>query len=548
MADPVLLAVDDDRGVLRAVEADLRARYGDGYRILGAASGEEALDVLRRLRLRDDPVALLLVDQRMPGMNGVELLEHSRELYPDAKRALLTAYADTEAAIKAINAADVDYYLLKPWHPPEERLYPVLDDLLETWRPPQPTADLRVIGHRWSRSSHDLRDFLARNLVPYHWMDVELDPQARRLLELAGVDGSRLPVVVLGDGTALVEPSAEELAQRIGLRVHAERTTYDLVIVGAGPAGLAAGVYGASEGLSTLIVEQTAPGGQAGTSSRIENYLGFPRGLSGADLTARARQQALRLGAEILTPVEAAQVIRKDPYRLLRLSDGSEPTTSALLIATGVTYRTLDLPGAEALTGAGIYYSSGRQEALAHKGEDVYVLGGGNSAGQAAMFLSQFAASVTILVRSESLAESMSRYLIDQLEATENIRVCYRTRVVGAAGDGRLEALTITDDAAGKTETVAAGALFIFIGMAPHTDWVADLVERDPYGFIYSGADLGPHPPGWTLDRLPLPLETSAPGVFVAGDVRFGSVKRVASAVGEGAMAVRFIHQHLATL
>ena len=542
---PTILAVDDDRAVLAAVEEDLRARYGEDYRIVAADSGAVALETLRELRLRDDPVSLLVVDQRMPGMTGVELMERSRELYPGARRVLLTAYADSEAAIAAINDAGVDHYLLKPWHPPEERLYPVLDDLLETWRPPQPAAELRLIGHRWSQPSTALREFLARNLVPYRWLEVARDHEADELLRLAGHDAARLPVVVLGDGRTLVQPEPSELAAHIGLRVHAERDVYDLVVVGAGPAGLAAGVYGATEGLSTLVVERTAPGGQAGTSSRIENYLGFPAGLSGADLTMRARQQARRFGAEILTPAEVVGVTRADPYRLVRFGDGSEVTTSALVIATGVDYRTLDVPGAAQLAGVGVYYAAGRAEAVEHTGGSVYVVGGGNSAGQGAMFLSGFAAQVTVLVRDETLSTTMSRYLIDQLEATDNITIRTRTSVAEAKGVDHLEALTLADEAAGTTEQVAADALFVFIGMSPRTDWLDGLVQRDEGGFILTGHDLGPEPRGWPLDRPPLPLETNVPGILVAGDVRHGSVKRVASAVGEGAMAVRFVHERL---
>jgi thioredoxin reductase (NADPH) len=546
MPAPTILAVDDDRAVLAAVEQDLRARYADRYRIAAVDSGEEALELLRHLRLQERPVSLLVVDQRMPGMSGVELLEQTLELYPDAKRVLLTAYADTQAAIRAINTAGVDHYLLKPWHPPEERLYPVLDDLLGTWRPPAPVADLRLIGQRWSRPSIAVREFLARNLVPYRWLEIDRDDEAGRLLRLAGLDASRLPVLVLDDGSTLVAPSTVELAERIGLHVVPERQAYDLVVVGAGPAGLAAGVYGASEGLTTLVVERTAPGGQAGTSSRIENYLGFPTGLSGADLTLRASQQAARFGAEILTPKEVVGVRRRDPYLLVDFADGSEVTTTSLVVAAGVDYRTLDVPGVAPLTGAGIYYSAGRAEAIQHTGGSVFVVGGGNSAGQGAMFLSGFAARVTVLVRDDTLASTMSSYLVDQLEATENITIRYRASVVEAKGAEHLELLRIADETTGTTEQVPADGLFVFIGMAPRTDWIADLVERDPGGFLLTGFDLGDAPPGWPLARPPLPLETNVPGVLAAGDVRHGSIKRVASAVGEGSMAVRFVHERLA--
>ena len=545
MAAPVILAVDDDRGVRDAVERDLRARYGADYRILTAASGTEAVDLLDRLLLRGDDLALLVADQRMPEVTGVDLLERSLSRYPDARRVLLTAYADTEAAIRAINQASVDHYLLKPWDPPEQLLYPVLDDLLGTWRPAPVGPDLRVIGHRWSRPTHDLRDFLSRNLIPYRFLDVEQSPEAQQLLAMAGEDGHRLPLVLYGDGTAEVQPSPAAVARRVGLRVEARRRAYHLVVVGAGPAGLAAGVYGASEGLDTLVVERLAPGGQAGTSSRIENYLGFPVGLSGADLTTRARQQALRLGAELLTPTEVTTIRAEGPYFLLCFSDGTEVSSSAVVIATGVDYRTLDLPGVEDLRGTGVYTSAGRSEATTHQGQDVFVVGGGNSAGQAAMYLSQFARTVTILVRGDDLTSTMSAYLIDQIAERDNIAVRARTTVAAAAGDGHLERLTLRDITSGATQEVAAGAMFVFIGMAPHTDWLADLVQRNSGGFLLTGADLGGRPPGWRLERSPLPVETSVPGLFAAGDVRAGSIKRVASAVGEGAMAVRFVHDHL---
>ena len=547
MTLPTILTVDDDRTVLAAVQADLRERYAERYRIVAAGSGEEGLEVLRELRLRDDPVALVLADQRMPGMTGVQLLREAAALHPESKRALLTAYADTEAAIAAINEAGADHYLLKPWHPPEERLYPVLDDLLETWRPPPMVADLRLIGHRWSAGSRAARQFLARNLVPYRWVDIERGTDGAELLALAGVDASELPVAVLGDGTALVQPDLVALAEAVGLRVHAQRATYDLVVVGAGPAGLAAGVYGASEGLSTLVVDQTAAGGQAGTSSRIENYLGFPAGLSGADLTMRARQQASRFGAEILVPQQAVSLTRADPYRIVGFADGSEVTASAVVIAAGVDYRTLDVPGAAELTSAGIYYAAGRAEALDHEGGQVYVVGGGNSAGQAAMYLSAFAKQVTLLVRDAGLDATMSRYLIDQLEHTDNVTLRYATSVTECKGTDHLEALTIST-ADGTVETVPADGLFVFIGMAPRTDWIDDLVARDTAGFVLTGTEVGIRPQGWNAPRPPLQLETNVPGVFVAGDIHAGSMKRVASAVGEGAMAVRCVHEHLATL
>src|SRR3954469_10810781 len=556
MSRPVLMAVDDDAPVLAAVERDLRDRYAEHYQVITASSGDQALDLLRRLRLREDTVALLLVDQRMPGMSGTELLAASRELYPEAKRVLLTAYADTDAAIRAINDADVQHYLLKPWDPPEERLYPVLDDLLETWRRPAPSANLRVVGDRWSAGSHALREFLARNLVPYRWLDLETDPQARLLLDAAQAEAGTLPVLVTDDGEVLVDPDLTTVAQRIGLQVRAERQAYDLVVAGAGPAGvgggggagpagLAAGVYGASEGLSTLVLECNAPGGQAGTTSRIENYLGFPTGLSGADLTLRAREQAIRFGAEILVPSEVAGLRREDPYTVVRLADGTEISASTLLIASGVNYRTLDVPGAAALTGMGVYYGAGRAEGVDHAGGRVFVVGGGNSAGQAAVFMAQFAASVTLLIRGTDLTSTMSRYLIDRIEASEKISIEYHTEVGGALGERRLEGLRLRANGTDEQE-VAADALFVFVGQAPRTSWLEGVVRRDDRGFVLTGGDLGIPPPDWPLAVPPLPLETSVPGVFAAGDVRHGSVKRIASAVGEGAMAVRFAHERLA--
>jgi thioredoxin reductase (NADPH) len=544
MSRPAILAVDDDGPVLAAVERDLRERYAEHYQVLAASSGDQALDLLRRLRLREDAVALLLVDQRMPGMSGTEFLAASRELYPDAKRVLLTAYADTDAAIRAINDADVHHYLLKPWDPPEERLYPVLDDLLETWRRPPPATNLRLIGDRWSASSHALRQFLVRNLVPYRWMDVETDPQAQALLQLARADAGRLPVVLLDDGEMLVQPDLPVLAERIGLRTRAQREAYDLVVVGAGPAGLAAGVYGASEGLSTLVLECSAPGGQAGTTSKIENYLGFPVGLSGADLTMRAREQAIRFGVEILTPAEVVRLRREDPYTLVTLANGSEVSAGALVVASGVDYRTLDVPGAAELTGIGVYYGAGRAEAVDHAGGHIFVVGGGNSAGQAAVFLSQWAGSITVLIRTDDLTATMSQYLIDRIEASDKIRVEPNTEVAGILGERRVEGLRLrhgTDE-----REVAADALFIFVGQAPRTAWLEGVVRRDERGFVLTGIDLGNPPPDWPLDVPPLPLETSVPGVFAAGDVRHGSVKRIASSVGEGAMAVRFVHERLA--
>ncbi len=551
MAKPVILTVDDDPEVLQAVARDLRRAYGDRFRVIRADSGSSALEVVQQLKLRNESVALSLVDQRMPHMSGVEFLEQKMELFPEAKRVLLTAYADTDAAIRAINTAKLDYYLLKPWDPPEERLYPVLDDLLDDWlssfRPP--FEGIRVIGNRWSPHSHQVKDFLGRNQVPFQWMDIELEAEAHSLVsQVNSNETPKLPLVLFPDGTHLVQPSNIEIAEKIGLKTEATRPFYDLAIVGGGPAGLAAAVYGASEGLVTVMLEREAPGGQAGSSSRIENYLGFPVGLSGADLARRAVTQAKRFGVEILTPQEVTGVRLEDPYRILMLGDGKEIACHALLIATGVSYRKLDIPGLDRLYGAGVYYGAAMTEAIACSGEEVYVVGGANSAGQAAMHFSKYAKGVTMLVRGDSLTKSMSQYLIDQIAATPNIRVRTRTSIVEVKGENSLEAISIANADTGETETLPAKSLFIFIGAKPGTDWLDDLVERDSQGFILSGPMLirdRQRPKGWTLDRDPFLLETSVPGIFVAGDVRYGSVKRVASGVGEGSIAVQFIHQYL---
>jgi thioredoxin reductase (NADPH) len=551
MAKPVLLTVDDDAEVLRAVERDLRREYGNRFRVIRANSGESALDALRQLKLRNDPVALLLVDQRMPRMSGVEFIERANTIYPEAKRALLTAYADTEAAIGAINKARVDYYLMKPWDPPEENFYPVLNDLLDDWlasfRPP--FEGIRVLGHRWSPQALEIKSFLAGNHVPYQWLDVETDDEASQTME--GAQGRQLPLVVFPDGEQLEAPDVSQMARKIGLRTRADQQFYDLIIIGGGPAGLAAAVYGASEGLKTVMVERQAPGGQAGTSSRIENYLGFPSGLSGADLARRAVTQARRFGVEMLA-AEAVGLRCQDSYRFVQLADGSELSSHVILIASGVAWRKLDVPGAERLAGAGVYYGAAMTEAVACRDEAVFVVGGANSAGQAAMHLSRYARQVTMLVRGSSLAATMSRYLIDQIAATPNILVRCHASVVEAHGETQLEAITVAD---GETsETLPTKSLFIFIGAQPHTDWLAGKVERDEHGFILSGPDLlrdgrkHLHSPGWTIARDPFLLETSVPGVFVAGDARRGSVKRVASSVGEGAIAVQFIHQYLSKL
>ncbi|MDQ4129759.1 MAG: FAD-dependent oxidoreductase [Actinomycetota bacterium] len=550
MAKPAILAVDDDREVLQAVARDLRTQYGRDYRVLTATSGRDALELLEELTLRNDAVALLLVDQRMPEMTGVEFLEEAIGLFPDVKRALLTAYADTEAAIRAINNARLDYYIMKPWDPPEERLYPILDELLDDWRADYrpPFEGIRVVANRWSREAHELKRFLARNQVPYESLDLDTDDEARRLFAIAEGDVGRLPLVLLEDGSPLMQPTPAELAERVGIRTRAELPFYDFVVVGGGPAGLAASVYAASEGLKVLLVESEAPGGQAGTSSKIDNYLGFPSGLSGAELARRAVTQAKRFGVELLVPLQAAAMERNDPYRNLTLSDGSKVGCHALLVATGVQYRKLQAPGVEELTGAGVYYGASRVEAGVHQGEDVFVVGGGNSAGQAAMFLAAFARSVTMLVRGPDLSESMSQYLIDILEATDNFVLRPYSEVVGVSGDGRLEKVSVADRRTGEVETLPAGALFVFIGQAPRTEWLGGLVRCDERGFVLSGTDCGPSPKDWTLERPPFPMETSVPGIFVAGDVRHGATPRIASATGEGALAVRFVHQHLASL
>ncbi len=547
---PVLFTVDDDPEVLRAIERDLRREYGRTYRILRAESGAEALEALKELKLKSDPVALFLVDQRMPKMNGVEFLEEARQLYPDAKRVLLTAYADTDAAIRAINSVKIDYYLMKPWDPPQEHLYPVLTDLLEDWQAEyRPEFEgVRVLGHRWSPLSHQVKDFLARNQVPYRWLDIERDAEATKLLELAEVDPSQMPLTIFPDGSYLIRPTNSELAEKVGLKTQAQMPFYDLVIVGSGPAGLAAAVYGASEGLKTVLIEREAPGGQAGTSSRIENYLGFPSGVSGGELARRGVAQARRFGVEVLTPQEVVGLRTEGPYRVVTLADGGEINCHALMISTGVSYRKLDVPGLERLTGAGVYYGAAMTEALSCQDDDVYIVGGANSAGQAAMFFAKYARKVVMLVRGESLAKSMSQYLIDQISDTPKIEVQPCCSVVGVEGEDNLEAISIQNAQTGAVETVPATALFIFIGAMPRTDWLSDLVERDEQGFILAGSDLMPdgrRPKGWDRDRDPFLLETSLPGVFVAGDVRHGSIKRVASGVGEGSIAVQFIHRYL---
>jgi len=553
MAKPILLSVDDDSDVLRAIERDLRSQYGADYRVIGSDSPEKALDILKQLRVRNDSVALLLADQRMPNMNGVEFLLEGMQIFPDAKRALLTAYADTNAAISAINDANINYFFMKPWDPPEDNLYPQIGDLLDDWRASYRPAfeGIRVLGTRWSPRSYELRDFLARNHVPYQWIDVELsgnDPETKRLLDVLGPEASNLPVVLFPDGTKLLEGAPAEIAQKVGLRTRAQTDFYDLAIIGGGPAGLAAAVYGASEGLHTVMVEREAPGGQAGMSSRIENYLGFPTGLSGGDLARRAVVQAQRFGVEILSPQEAVNVRTESPYRIIKLADGSEMSCHALMVATGVQWRRLEAPGTDKLRGAGVYYGGGATEALSCKGETIYVVGGANSAGQAAMNFAKYAQSVVVLVRGEGLAATMSQYLIDQIQQTSNIQIWTHASVAEVHGDKRLEEISVFCSDTNKVERVPASSMFIFIGAMPRTEWLAGLVERDDRGFILTGPDLirnGEHPKGWSLDRDPFLLETNIPGIFAVGDVRHGSVKRVASGVGEGSVAVQFIHQYL---
>ncbi|MFM9450600.1 FAD-dependent oxidoreductase [Streptomyces europaeiscabiei] len=545
----VILTVDDDPGVSRAVARDLRRRYGESYRIVRAESGQSALEALRELKLRGDQVAVILADYRMPEMNGIEFLEQALDVYPGARRVLLTAYADTGAAIDAINVIDLDHYLLKPWDPPEEKLYPVLDDLLQAWRAADRTCvgTTKVVGHRWSARSSGVREFLARNQVPYRWFSSD-EPEGRRLLAAAGTDGERLPLVVTPDGTPLVAPEDPELAERVGLATTPTQDFYDLVVIGGGPAGLGAAVYGASEGLRTLLVERSATGGQAGQSSRIENYLGFPDGVSGGQLTGRARRQATKFGAEILTAREVSGLEVNGAARTIRFSDGSAVAAHSVILATGVSYRQLAAPGCADLTGCGVFYGSALTEAAGCQGHDVYIVGGANSAGQAAMYLSRGAKSVTLLVRGESLTASMSHYLIQQLAEAPNVFVRPGTVVEAAHGTNQLEQLTLKDLASGREELVDAQWLFVFIGAEPHTDWLEGTVLRDERGFIVAGPDMtsdGGPPAGWELDRPPYHLETNVPGVFVAGDARSQSAKRVASAVGEGAMAVMLVHRYL---
>lgn len=553
MPKPVVMSVDDDPDVLRVLGRDLRSRYGATYRVVESDSPEGALDILKQLKIRNESVALLLADQRMPHMDGVGFLRKAMDMFPGAKRALLTAYADTNAAISAINQANIHFFFLKPWDPAPENLYPQLDDMLDDWQASyRPGFEgIRVLGTRWSPRCYELRDFLARNHVPYQWIDVEVsagDPETKRLLEALGPEAASLPVVLFPDGTRLLESGPSDVAQKVGLRTRAETDFYDLAIVGGGPAGLAAAVYGASEGLRTVMIEREAPGGQAGMSSRIENYLGFPTGLSGADLARRAVVQAQRFGVEILAPQEAKSIRVEGPYRILRLADDNEISCHALMIATGVQWKRLDAPGIDRLQGAGVYYGGGATEAMSCKGEIVYVIGGANSAGQAAMHFARFAEKVVLLVRGDSLGATMSQYLIDQISETPKIELWTRASVAEVHGETHLEEISVQCADTNTVERVPANAMFIFIGAMPHTDWLSPVVERDDRGFVLTGSDLvhdGKRPSGWVPDRDPFLLETNVPGVFAVGDVRHGSIKRVASGVGEGAVAVQFIHQYL---
>ena len=552
MSRAIILTVDDDPAVSHAVTRDLRERYASDYQVVRSQSGPEALGVLTELAKRDQPVALIVSDHRMPEMTGIEFLRASREAAPDAKTVLLTAYADTEAAITAINDIGLDHYLMKPWAPPEERLYPVLDDLLADWARAHAArfAGVRVVGHRWSQESHEARLFLARNHVPYQWIELDRDPEATRLLTRLGAGADALPVIVLPDGTTLRQPTLLQLADALGLHTKAESTLYDLVIVGAGPSGLAAAVYGASEGLKTAVVERSAPGGQAGQSARIENYLGFPNGLSGSDLSHRALTQARRLGAELILARDVVALETRGSVHAICLEDGTEIETRAVIVSTGVSYRLLDAPGLGELTGRGVFYGASASEARSTAGDDVYIVGAANSAGQAALHFSAFAARVVMLVRGDSLDKSMSQYLIARVEATENIEIRLETEVVAGRGRDHLEGLTLRHRVTGDEDHVDASWLFVFIGAAPRTDWLPETVARDANGFILTGPEVatdGALGSSWPHRRPPGLLETSVPGVFAAGDVRLGSMKRVASAVGEGASAVHLVHLHLAS-
>ncbi len=552
MANPVILTVDDDAQVRNAIERDLRKHFRPRFRIIKTGSGAEALDMVQRLKQRGDPIALFVVDQRMPEMDGTEFLAQAIKIYPEAKKVLLTAYADTKAAIQAINEIGLDYYLMKPWDPPEENLFPVLDELLDDWQASVelPYEGIRVAGTLWSASSHNVKDFLARSQIPYKWLDIEKDREANALVESTNNDQHKLPVVFFPDGSSLIDPDLKTLAAKVGLQTTAEHPFYDLVVIGAGPAGLAAAVYGASEGLRTLLLDKETTGGQAGTSSRIENYLGFPKGISGTDLARRATTQAIRLGAEILTAQEAKKLRIENGFPVVTLTDETELICHAAIIATGAFIRQLDVPGIEAVTGAGVYYGAALSEAAHYAGEHVFMVGGANSAGQGAMFFARYARKVTMLVRS-SLSKSMSQYLIDQIENTPNIEVLLHCEVAEVHGTKQLEALTYQNTKTGDSIRVATPALFVFIGAEPHSGLVRGVIELSADGFILTGPDLivdGKPIGSWPLKRDPYLLETSIPGIFAAGDVRYGVVRRVASAVGQGSTAVSFVHEYLKTV
>lgn len=551
MKKPILFAIDDDSQVLRAISRDLRQRYRSEYRILSTDSPKEALESLPELKSKGETVALFLTDQRMPEIIGVDFLERAKKHFPEAKRVLLTAYSDTDAAIKAINEVQLDYYLLKPWDPPEEKLYPVLDDLLDDWQAnfKPDFQGIKLVGYQYSPKSHEIKDFLSGNLIPFRWMDIEQSEKAAELLEVNGLNSGQLPAIFFEDGSHMCEPSPIEIAKKLGRSPNPDAEIYDVVIIGAGPAGLAAAVYGGSEGLKTLLIEKRAPGGQAGTSSRIENYLGFPNGLSGSDLARRAITQATRFGVEFLSPQEVVGIESHDQYKTIHLSDGDSVNAKAVVITTGVNYRKLESKGLSDFTGAGVYYGAAMTEAHAFKGKQVYIVGGGNSAGQAAMYLSTFAEKVHIVIRRESLVSSMSSYLIDQINKTENIELVPFTEVVEADGNGQLQTLVLSNSERESTETVHADGLFIFIGARPYTDWVKNQIIKNKKGFIETGKELNKYhdfAKVWKLERTPYLLETCAPGIFAAGDVRAGAMNRVASAVGEGAMSIKYVHEYLA--